>query len=461
MIIRYNTFEKASFDQYLIASISKSTSSENVANKYINDITGDGSLNLHFKKMYENIRVLDDSDIEKILSDSLYPVLKIDASNRYLYYPELKISIMKNKLYEGNISDNEMLPKLLIPEGEFQSSDIEPGKEKQDIDTYTVKINDDKIRLQLSKNITIDISNDLFTNIVDIQIKNLKGYKGDIRYDIDGKQWNIMSNSKLNEIVKKLEYTFIYNGDHFLITNTYLKKTIVAQVYGIYLYKETIYDYDRKNRNYCEVVVNHLLKKDLISTFKTTKLIKILDSLKEVDTQKYLNYLLGIKESKDLTSLGFDLIHKNVVSNWSEEAIKNFVKYMKTDQELISAYKVSGGNDFTIPQLYKIYRIQRTILLEEDLNKVKEYLHDRKGKIDEMKKIIGEITLSGRREKTRRLKNNQDVKKYRSLSHELQGHFKKNIEELSDEEINLLYQKVLEYQRLDTIMIKLIEENLL
>ena len=460
MIIRYNTFEKASFDQYLVASIAKSTRSYNVANKYIDDITGDGSLNLHFKKMYENISGLDDDAIEKILSDSLYPVLKIDASNHYTYYPELSISIMNNKLHIGNISDNDMIPKLLTPEGEFHSSDIEYGKEKKDIDTYTVNINDDKIQLQLTKNIKVDISSNLFSSIVDRQVESLKGYQGETRADIDGKRWNVMSNSKLSELVQDSKYTFIYNGDHFFITNAYLKRTMVAKAYGIYLYKETIYDYDKKNRNYCEIVARHLLEKDLISTFKTTKLMKILESLKEIDTQKYLNYLLGVKESKELTKLGFDLIQKNIISNWSEEAVKNFMKYMKTDQDLIAAYRVSAGKGYTAPQLYRIYRTKRNVLSEVDIRKVEEYLQNRASKIDEMKQIIGDITLSGRRQETRKLKNNKDVKKYRSLSHELQGHFDKNVDSLSDEEISKLYQKVLEYQRLDTIMVKLIEENM-
>jgi hypothetical protein len=75
-----------------------------------------------------------------------------------------------------------------------------------------------------------------------------------------------------------------------------------------------------------------------------------------------------------------------------------------------------------------------------------------------MEAIMGEITLSGRRQLVRDLDKTTEVKRYRKLSNDLQGHFDKDIKKLNDQELNDLHKLVLEYQELDVIMIELLEE---
>ena len=54
--VRYNTYEKAMYDQYLIACLAKETKCDaNSAFKYIDEITGSGSLNAHFKKLFNEL----------------------------------------------------------------------------------------------------------------------------------------------------------------------------------------------------------------------------------------------------------------------------------------------------------------------------------------------------------------------------------------------------------------------
>lgn len=460
LTIRYNTFEKATFDQYLVASIAKYTKRENTVNRYIDQITGNGSLNSHFKKLFDEIKELETEALEKILTDSLYPILKIDASNRYVYYPELNISLMKNKMYEGNIADDQMLPRLLVVDGEFHDSDIEVGKETTNIDTYNVTFDDNEIDINLAQKIKVKVKEDLFSKIVDIQVKSLDDFEGEIHKGAEGKDWNIMSNIKLNDLTKISDNGFFHKGNHFYITNKYVKRTRVSNDFGLFLYKETYITYEKRNRKFCEVVADHLYSSGLINTFKVSGLVKILESLKIEKIQLYLNKLLDIKDSKELTRLGFDAIRKGSIKGWSEGAINNFVKFMKTDNELVLAYKVSNGYEFSLTQLYRIFKINKKMLIQEDYTKVEAYLKDIDSKISEMNRIIGEITNSGRRQKTRELENTPDVKKYRKLSHELQGHFDNNINTLNLKELDNHYAKVLEYQRLDFIMIKLIEEEL-
>ena len=49
--LEYHTYEKATFDQYLAASIALRAETDNQIESYIDDLTGKGSLNIHFKKL--------------------------------------------------------------------------------------------------------------------------------------------------------------------------------------------------------------------------------------------------------------------------------------------------------------------------------------------------------------------------------------------------------------------------
>ena len=455
----YNTFEKASFDQFITASICKNTTSENVANKYIDSITGSGSLNNHFKTMYRKMNKFDSADINKILNDSLYPVLKIDTSNKFRYFPELGVSIMNNKLYRENLSDNKELPKLLIPEGEFQDADVELGKTSEAPDFYEVHFQDDDIYLYLTKKVKVQIEKGLFQEMVDEQVNQVDDYEGEVYTSIEGTDWKLLTTTKYNDVTDQSKESFYYNGDQFQITNKYVKKTTIGLKFGLYLYKEAIYNYIKQNRKYCELVMDKLYDSGGINTFKVKELAKIIDQLKNEDKQRYLNYLLDVKDSKDLTHIGFDLIYQGLVKDWSKGAKSCFVKYMKTDKELLAAYKVNPSHAFKLSELLKVYQLNRSILTDIHLQEVKDYQDNRTAKIKEMEGIIGEISLSGRREKSKELDNIKVVKRYRKLSHKLQGHFDADIKSMSDSNLDKLYKDVLEYQKLDREIEKLIERK--
>ena len=51
VVLKYDTFEKATYDSYLVASIVANAKNEKDAMEYIDEITGNGSLNPHFKKL--------------------------------------------------------------------------------------------------------------------------------------------------------------------------------------------------------------------------------------------------------------------------------------------------------------------------------------------------------------------------------------------------------------------------
>ena len=105
--VKYNTFEKATYDEYLIASLVLRSKSEEEAFEYIDEITGAGSLNPHFKRLYHEISSLSQEQLEQIMANSMFPVLKIDDSNRYEYYPQLNVSVFQKRIYEGDIAERK------------------------------------------------------------------------------------------------------------------------------------------------------------------------------------------------------------------------------------------------------------------------------------------------------------------------------------------------------------------
>ena len=111
--VKYNTFEKAAYDEYLIASLVLHSKSEDEAFKYIDEITGAGSLNPHFKKLYKDISAFSKEQLERIMANSMFPVLKIDDRNRYDYYPQLNISVFNKRIYDGDIAERRNLSELL------------------------------------------------------------------------------------------------------------------------------------------------------------------------------------------------------------------------------------------------------------------------------------------------------------------------------------------------------------
>ena len=128
--VTYNTFEKATYDEYLICSLALRTlpekdipvkesfgkkivrfftdeptpnQRERTVFEYINDITGEGSLNKHFKNIYNKVKDFSAEQLTKIMENSMIPTLKIDDKNRYEYYPQLDISVFNRRIYKGDL----------------------------------------------------------------------------------------------------------------------------------------------------------------------------------------------------------------------------------------------------------------------------------------------------------------------------------------------------------------------
>ena len=142
VVLKYDTFEKATYDSYLVASIVANAKNEKDATEYIDEITGNGSLNPHFKKLYEEISKMTKEQVEGILKDSLFPITVVDKSHHFKYYEMFDATRMNNKVFPGNLENNPDLAKMLMPkdrEAKFLSLEFETEDGTVKKDNYNEK----------------------------------------------------------------------------------------------------------------------------------------------------------------------------------------------------------------------------------------------------------------------------------------------------------------------------------
>ena len=165
--IKYNTFEKATYDKFLCASLAKRAHSKEEAYTYIDDITGQGSLNSHFKMLYDEAKTLGGDQLDAIMASSMYPILKIDSSAWYDYFEEFGISLYKNKIFIGDLENYsiEAIAQIVgVNETILEKRVITQRNDKRP-QPYDVIIEDNKISVKIGTDY-LDIRQDLFENVV-------------------------------------------------------------------------------------------------------------------------------------------------------------------------------------------------------------------------------------------------------------------------------------------------------
>ncbi len=440
--VKYNTFEKATYDQYLVSSISLNSKNEDEAFDYIDDITGSGSLNSHFKDLYNEVSELSEEQLKNIMNDSMYPMLKIDKSNRYDYYPDLDVSVFNNKVYEGNFGEYpDVIERLYVTEKVIEKT-VEKANETNRPEPYLISIENDNVKVKLADRF-IDIANEKFQELFVNELDNLDKYKGTIHNGAEGFGWNTLTNSVINNMFSNSNYYYDNEGNHYQIRNDNVRRTIVSEVAGLYIYKEEIIPYGR-NKEICEKVISILFDNNSINEFKTKSLLNILTFCDDLIAQKVVNYILSRKESKEFSLFGLDLIEKGVEKNWLEETLLSCLKFANNAQ-IGKVYKINQNLGFNIEQLLQI---DINELNSKDKARVKEYLDDLKSKRDMYRSIIGDVTSSSLRENIKSLKATEETKRFTKLANELIGHSKINIEEATAVQVDNLLKKALELKEL-------------
>ncbi len=432
--LSYNTYEKATFDQYLVASIVYRCVTEKKINGYIDSITGKGSLNNHFKKLATKIMKMDKEAIERILENSMYPITKIDKTHKYIYYPDFNISIIGNKVHNGNICDLsiEKLKDLLLINYDLISFEVEQ-KDNTKIDTYNVKI-DEKITINLLNDYTIDVSSDVLMKFYESPNIDFSKYKGIVKTECDNyDNWNMLTEKSYNAIVNNPRTFVDQNGNLCILNDDYIKNEEILNHFGLYFYKERRLDFNKNNSMYCSLALKYLFDNSYINEIKTKTLIAILKNVNDFDSQKTINYILSRKESKELSLLGLDLICRGIEKGWSDESLIAIKKFASS-KDLSTIYRINNEIEYSLTE---IISIENQILNDKHQNMKKNYFKERKNKIRMIQDILGLVIGKALREKVKKIPNqsDKDIKEFTKLCNNLFAHNKESLSDLGDEKL--------------------------
>jgi len=450
--IKYNTFEKATYDKFLCASLAKRARSKEEAYTYIDDITGQGSLNSHFKMLYDEAKTLGGDQLDAIMASSMYPILKIDSSAWYDYFEEFGISLYKNKIFIGDLENYsiEAIAQIVgVNETILEKRVITQRNDKRP-QPYDVIIEDNKISVKIGTDY-LDIRQDLFENVVVKELDRIDGYKGDIVLSPEGEGWQMLTNASLNPLLSGNRF-YYENGNHFLIRASDVRQTIVSKFAGLYFFKQNTMSY-KYNPELSKKVIDFLVANEEIKTFKASDIIAILDNTDGVRKRDVINYFLERRDSADYAKYGLKVLMAGVEIGWTKSALKAFLKYANNVQEIETIYRIDSTIGFDIKQLVGM---DKTILTENHRALVEEYNNNLEKKRVLIKGIIGEVTSKGLRERSKELVSDENTKKFSKLCNKLIGHVDKDIDKADLEELEEWQKDAYELLELS----KLIEEKL-
>lgn len=455
--LKYNTFEKVSYDRYFIASLIKHEGNTEKAFKIIDSLTGKGSLNTHYKKIYEEMSKLTTQEIDDILKDSLYPIQKIEYF-KYLHIPTLNASYFNKKYFNYNLALDDDFPKQLVGENDtYVSHKYIENEPKENIDVYHVDLNDDEIKIEMF-NQYIPIDEKTFNSIIIKEEFDLSQYKGEIFNDISGNRWIQLIQSNYNNILAASHY-YYEDGYHFGIYNQYVRRTQLAKKWGIYWIKEKTFHYDRpENKDICEKTVKKLLNTGAINEFKTKSIVRMINGIHRDIQQEVINYILQRKDSKELARIAFTLIDKGIEKGWHDEVVKTLYKHNDHAKDLEAVYIISESRVLEITDLVTIYNRNKRLLNEIDIKKVEAYNEDRKQSINYINQKTGEMMNSSIRENLKKMIATEESKKLKKVLNNI-AHMEKDINNKNLSQLKEMQEKVVKGLELYSIVKKQLEEQ--
>jgi len=199
--VKYNTFEKATYDQYLAASIALRAKAygdyDNLeAETYIDAITGQGSLNPHFKALYFKIKRFPEEQLKAVMANSMFPTLKIDSSNKYTYYPELNISVFRGTVYDGDFGERQDLGEKLHIAEEIIEKTIKPIVQESP-EPYNVVFDGKTIKVTIVGR-QVELGRRQFEDMLVIEQSGVENYEGIIHDGADGNGWHVRTSGLRN-----------------------------------------------------------------------------------------------------------------------------------------------------------------------------------------------------------------------------------------------------------------------
>lgn len=441
VILKYDTFEKATYDSYLIASVVANTKSEKEAMKYIDEITGNGSLNHHFKKLYEEISKMTKEQVQGILKDSLYPITVVDKSHHFKYYEMFKATRMDNKVFPGNLENNKDLATMIMPkdrDAKFLSIEfeIEDGTVKKD--NYNAIFSDDKIEVDLDDGQYYPISKNDFLSVFEKEGTIESEYMPKIGCEITDGNWNVLTKS-VADTWGKDKFTYKTEDDNIaVLLSDCIKVTEVISAYDLLFYKETRYNFSTKNQEQCLEAIRYLKSSKNINEYKTKNLITLLSVIPDINAQQIVQYILSRKNSKEIAEFGLMLIKSGLEKGWEKEVLLS-IKNSVAQREYKYLYRISSNLNFEVTDLLDI---DEADLVEADKIRVMAYISEKNNILKEIKMMIGDMTTSGVRQKLKKLQKDNVINSVKTFLNEYQGHNEGELENMSIEQLKKEYKKI-------------------
>ena len=439
--LKYDTFEKATYDAYLIASLVANAPNEEEAMQYIDDITGNGSLNPHFRNLYDEISKMTKEQINGILEDSLYPITVVDKSHHFKYYEMFNVSRMNNKVFSGNLENNPKLAEMIMPKEKgtkFLSIEFEGKEGNIQKDNYNAIFYDNAIGVDLGDGQYYSISKDNFLEVFDNDNNLQSNFMPKIGKIASPGNWNVLTKAVVDTWGKnKLTYKD-NEGNLAVLQQDCIKVTEVITAFDLFFYKETRYDFIANNRERCENALDFLMASKNINEFKNKSLASLIYASGEKKAQAVVQFFLDRKDSKEIAEIGLKLIKSGLEKGWDKNiliAIKKFTP--QNDYPYL--YRINSNLNFSVTDLLNIDNIDLT---EADLIKKKAYLAEKENLINAIKMMMGDITTSGVREKIKRLQKDNVVTIVKKFLNENQGHNEGKYASMSLEDLKKEYEKL-------------------
>ena len=452
-VVEYNKYEEPTFDQFILSSLASNTNSNKVVGeKYIDKITGKGSLNEHFKKLYEKILTFNQKQLNDVLNNMQYPISVTDRSNKYKFNEELNISIFKGKVYEGNLGyfSEEELSKILDISNIVKIK-TEEKEQEEERENYQVEFKDDEIFININKETSIPVTYDNFEDWVDtrltIESEELDAY---LLKDVNGGEWTALDDAKFNNMKNVREAFRNKQKEHCEIVNNKIKVTKIAMYKDIYIYCE-------EHRNYlndiemCEMVLSTILKNNSQDKYNQNLILDIIKKSGYSKAKEVLNKLLEKIKHGTLIDYAKEIIIKEKSAvGWNNDILQKF----KTDRKVLPLiYATREEIDYTIEELLRIENItldEKKILRDADIKKLEEYKKNREELIKTYQMIIGMVTSSGIREKRKILTSSDETREFTKLANKHIGHASDDIIDLPLEEIE---KRITDAQRMQQLAI--------
>ena len=453
-ILKYDTFQKATYDSYIIACLIQNAKTKKEAMEYIDEVTGNGSLNPHFKKLYDEISEFTPEQVDGIIRNSLFPVTMVEKGH-FKYYEMFNATRFNDKVYDGNLRDQEeFLKQRLLPKEDgikFLSLEFEEGDGTVKKDTYDAVFSDTGITVNLDNNQYYPISKEDFYKVYEVENLDLSEYNGVVGSQITSGQWYVLTQNVLDSF-KKDQFSYRdKNGNYAVILSEYIKVTEVISVFDLHFYKETKYEFTKANKEIIEEAVKQLMDNGWANNYKVKSLVRMLYFINDEIAKSVVEYVLKRKDSKEVAEFGMKIIKSGFVKGWPKEvllSIKRSVvpsdyKYLYLiDSDL--GFVVEDFLDIDDADLVEIHRLQK-----------KAYLQERNNLIKDITMWLGEIcSVSGIRERSKKLQKNQTVIALNEFIKKYSAHSRINWEDKSTDELkkeheyikniyNGVYQKVL------------------